>query len=355
MRRALALARLSQGHTRPNPPVGAVVVRGGKIVGEGRHVRCGADHAEAAALKKAGASAKGATVYVTLEPCSKKGRVGACCDALIAAGVKKAVWACTDPNPRNAGRAMRILRAAGIETECWQKSREPGKRALAAEALGLIAPFAKHVTTGMPYVTVKIAMSLDGRICDGSGNAQWVSSEPARRLTGTIRQRVDAVMVGAQTLRNDNPSLLSRGRRNDSLHRIVVTRSGELPADAQVFTDSARDRTLVLRVGGGGKAPVPPAEVVDVADLREAMAVLAARGFMHILCEGGFGLARSLASAGLVDEWITVLAPKVIGSGSISAAAEIGRTLCVCDFPELRFPSSALPGAVRHVRHGSRR
>jgi diaminohydroxyphosphoribosylaminopyrimidine deaminase/5-amino-6-(5-phosphoribosylamino)uracil reductase len=204
MLRALELARLSRGRTRPNPPVGAVVVKNGKIVGEGRHVKCGADHAEAAALKKAGSAASGAEVYVTLEPCSKKGRVGACCDALIAAGVRKVVWACRDPNPKNSGRAMRILRSAGIETECWEKSRDSVKSALAGEALELIAPFAKHVTSGMPYVTVKIAMSLDGKICDDYGDAKWVSSAKARRQTGRMpaaadtRPREDSIRNGVR-------------------------------------------------------------------------------------------------------------------------------------------------------------
>ena len=195
MRRAIALAERSAGHTRPNPPVGAVVVKHGRVIGEGRHRRCGGDHAEVAALKacktsprgaavyvtlepcskpgRVGAccaalkactfSPKGATVYVTLEPCSKPGRVGACCDALIAAGVKRVVWACPDPNPVNRGKAARILRRAGIAT---------AHGLCEDEASALIRPFAKHVTTGLPYVTVKLAMSLDGKICDDLGNAR---------------------------------------------------------------------------------------------------------------------------------------------------------------------------------------
>ena len=200
MGRAIALAWRSRGHTRPNPPVGAVVVNGGRIVGEGRHVRCGGDHAEVAALKSVhrhGGETRGATVYVTLEPCSRPGRVGACCDALIAAGVRKVVWALPDPNPKNAGRAARILARAGIVTECWGRARRgTARRMCADESRALIAPFAKHVTTGMPFVTVKIAMSLDGRICDDWGDARWVSSERARRITGTLREMVDVIMVG---------------------------------------------------------------------------------------------------------------------------------------------------------------
>lgn len=320
MWRALALAARSQGHTRPNPPVGAVVVKGGRIAGEGRHVRCGADHAEVAAMRDAeahGVSLAGASVYVTLEPCSRAGRVGACCDALIAAGIARVVWAVPDPNPRNAGRAARILRRAGIKAECWGRAADPERRACAEEARRLIAPFAKFVASGLPYVTVKIAMSLDGRICDDSGDARWVSSERARRATGRLRERVDVVMVGAETLRRDDPSLLSHGRRNDDLYRAVVTRSGRLPSRAQVFTDAARGRTVVLKVGKGG--------------LRGALERLGGMGFMHVLCEGGLELARSLAAEGLVDEWLAVLTPKVISHAPISRAVAVERPCVMLD------------------------
>ena len=334
MKRALMLAGMSRGHTRPNPPVGAVVVKGAKIIGEGRHVRCGADHAEVAALKSAVRrrnQVKGSTVYVTLEPCSRPGRVGACCDALVAAGVRKVVWAVPDPNPKNAGRASRILGCAGIETECWSRSRDAGRRACAEAAKELIAPFAKHVATGLPFVTVKIAMSLDGRICDDSGDAKWISSEKARRTTGRLREIVDVIMVGAETVRKDNPSLLSHGRRNDDLYRAVVTRSGRLPPGSQIFTDAARDRTIVFKVGKDG--------------LRGVLRQLGERSFMHILCEGGLELARSLAAEGLVDEWITVLAPKVIGHLPITSAVPVGKVLLLPDMPE------AFPQALgRHRR-----
>ena len=304
MQRAIALAERSAGHTRPNPPVGAVVVKRGRVIGEGRHRRCGGDHAEVAALKSCTSSPKGATVYVTLEPCSKPGRVGACCDALIAAGVQRVVWACPDPNPVNRGKAARILRRAGIET---------AHGVCADEASVVIRPFAKHVTTGLPYVTVKLAMSLDGKICDDWGDAKWVSSPRARKATCALRSHVDVMLVGAETVRRDNPSLLARPRPNPDLWRAVVSRSGKLPRAAQVFTDAARDRTLVYR------------------DAAEAVRDLGARGFLHVLCEGGLCLARSLAEAGLVDEWITVLASKVIGSRRIGDAVSVGRCTCLQD------------------------
>lgn len=331
MARAIELARRSMGHTRPNPAVGAVVVKGGTIIGEGRHKRCGRDHAEAAALKDAakrhGAKAlKGATVYCTLEPCSRPGRVGACCDALIAAGVRRVVWACEDPNPVNRGKAAKVLGKAGIAT---------AHGLLEKEAQELILGFSKYILTDLPYITVKLAMSLDGRICDVEGGSRWVSSVNSHKLTGRFRETCDAIMVGAETIRRDNPSLLSHGKRNDDLLRIVVTRSGRLPLDAQVFADDACGRTVVLVLG---KKSAPKQLRALVAEKR-CLAVFAVPSaklsdalrfmcqytkLMHILCEGGLELARSLADEGLVDEWLTVLAPKVIGNRPISKALKGG-------------------------------
>jgi len=314
MNRAIALARRGCGHTRPNPPVGAVIVKNGKVVGEGWHRRAGGDHAEVAAIKNAllhsptPSLLHSSTLYVTLEPCSKPGRVGACTDAIIKAGIPKVIYAVPDPNPKNRGRAKRILAKAGIRCE----RLAAGDCAKASQRL--IAPFAKHVTTGLPYVTVKIAMSLDGKICDSSGDAKWISSEAARRETGRIRERVDAIMVGGETVRRDNPSLLSHGRRNDDLIRVIVSKSGRLPKKAQVFTDGAPNKTLVFN------------------DAKKALVELGKMGVMHVLCEGGLNLATSLAEAGLVDEWITVLAPKVIGTRRIGKATRIGRVECLQDW-----------------------
>lgn len=304
MSRAFDLARQSCGHTRPNPPVGAVVVMNSVRIGEGRHKRCGQDHAEAAALKSCTVSPKGATVFCTLEPCSKPGRVGACCDALIAAGVKRVEWACPDPNSTNGGKAARVLGRAGIETLCWMKLPRSDARRQLAQAVfdATLRPFAKHVTTGLPFVEVKLAMSLDGRICDLQGRSQWISSKLSLRETATWRERVDVVMVGAETVRKDDPSLLCHTKKNDDLWRAVISKSGRLPQSAQILTDAARGRTLVY--------PDPVSAVKD----------LGARGFMHVLCEGGLGLARSLADAHLVDKWTTILCPLVIGERPLKEA-----------------------------------
>ena len=302
MERAVKLAARGLGHTRPNPAVGAVIVKGGKIIGEGWHKKAGGDHAEVAAIKNATRrglkSPKGATIYVTLEPCSKPGRVGACTDAIIAAGISRVVYAIPDPNPKNRGKAKRALARAGVNCE-----RFKGDADLLKLADDLICDFRKHVTTGLPYVIVKIAMSLDGKICDDFGNAKWISSADSRRLTGsTLREINDAIMVGAETVRKDNPSLLSHGRRNNDLVRVIISKSGRLPKNAQVFTDGAPNKTLVFD------------------DAAKAVRELGKMGIVSVLCERGLKLARSLAEVGLVDQWITIVAPVVIGSRPIGKA-----------------------------------
>jgi len=322
MGEAIDLAEKGIGHTRPNPPVGAVVVKDGKVIGRGWHRKCGGDHAEVAAMRNAlrkvksksekGKSAEGkplsgCELYVTLEPCSKAGRVGACTDAIIAAGIKRVVYGVADPNPKNRGKAKRALAKAGVACEMLRDD------VLVPFARHLIAPFAKHVTTGLPYVTVKLAMSLDGKICDNWGDAKWVSSAVMRRRTGALRERVDVVMVGAETIRKDNPSLLCHTKRNDDLWRAIVSKSGRLPKKAQVFTDKAKDRTLVYR------------------DAVEAVRDLGRRGFLHVLCEGGLKLATSLAEAGLVDAWTTVLVRKVIGTKRIGRATLVRKVVCLLD------------------------
>ena len=298
MQRAVSLAARGLGHTRPNPAVGAVIVKDGRIVGEGWHKKAGGDHAEVAAIRKAKGSLEGSTIYVTLEPCSKPGRVGACTDAIIAAGISRVVYAIGDPNPKNRGKARRALAKAGVKCERFKADKEVLKA-----ADDLVCDFRKHVLTGLPYVTVKLAMSLDGRICDDSGNAKWISSPASRKLTGSsLREIYDAIMVGGETVRKDDPSLLSHGRRNDDLVRVIVSKSAKLPKSAQVFTDGAPNRTLVFD------------------DAKNALVELGRMGIMSVLCEGGLMLARSLADQDLVDEWLAVLSPVVIGSRPIEKA-----------------------------------
>ena len=307
---AAKLAVKGLGHTRPNPAVGAIIVKNGKIIGKGWHKKAGGDHAEVAAIKNAlkrtrrsASLPSGCVLYVTLEPCSKPGRVGACTDAIIAAGIKKVVYAVPDPNPKNRGKAKRVLARTGVSCDLFK-----GDESVTSSCRWLVSDFRKHVLTGLPYVSVKIAMSLDGKICDDWGSSNWISCPLSLMRTNEIRSRVDAIMVGAETVRKDNPSLLSRVRRNDDLIRVVVTRSGKLPKNAQIFTDGAPNETWVFRVGK------------DAKDLKDVLRQLGKMGVMHVHCEGGLKLARSLADAGLVDEWITVLAPVVIGSRRLRQA-----------------------------------
>ena len=339
IQRALELAERGEGHTRPNPPVGAVIVRDGKIIGEGWHKRCGGDHAEVAAIKNAlrrlnlltAQPLNRSTLYVTLEPCSKPGRVGACTDAIIAAGIKRVVYLVPDPNPKNRGKAKRVLSRHGIECVkvCRQTCEEKAwdgcldLKPLVEWGSRMIAPFAKHVTTGLPFVTVKLAMSLDGKICDDYGNAKWISSAASRKSVGWERARVDAIMVGAETVRRDNPSLLSHNKRNDDLIRVVVTRSGNLPKNAQIFTDGAPNKTRVFRVGkslGDVAGPIDVNDPIDAKDIRDVLRQLGKMGVMHVFCEGGLKLARTLADAGLVDAWYSFFAPIVIGSKPLKNA-----------------------------------
>ena len=204
MRRALALARRGAGRTAPNPLVGAVVVRGGRVVGAGYHHRAGAPHAEVLALRQAGRRARGATLYVTLEPCNHHGRTPPCCDAILAAGIARVVVADLDSNPLTAGRGLARLRRAGLRLTTGL---------LAQDARALNAPFHKVMRTGLPWVIAKIGQSLDGKIAARSGASRWITSAPARRLGQVWRGRVDAVLVGVNTVLQDDPRLSARAGR----------------------------------------------------------------------------------------------------------------------------------------------
>lgn len=313
MLRAAELAVRGLGHTRPNPAVGAVIVKDGVIIGEGWHKKAGGDHAEVAAIKNAVKRAgvitvdarrrlfRGSVIYVTLEPCSRPGRVGACTDAIAEAGISRVVYAVSDPNPKNRGKAGRILARRGVKCGKFK-----GDRKVVAQCENLIRAFRKHVLTGMPYLIVKIAMSLDGRICDDWGNSNWISCSSSRKHTNSFRERVDAIMVGARTVRKDDPSLLARIHPNRDLIRVVISKSGNLPKNARIFTD-AENQVLVFD------------------DAEKALVELGRLGITSVLCEGGLSLAGYLADRNHVDEWLTVTAPVFIGGRPISQAIR-GRT-----------------------------
>jgi diaminohydroxyphosphoribosylaminopyrimidine deaminase/5-amino-6-(5-phosphoribosylamino)uracil reductase len=301
MRAALREAARGLGHTRPNPAVGAVIVRGGRMVARGFHRRAGGPHAEIEALRalKSPTLARGATLFVTLEPCSTHGRTPPCVEAIIRAGLARVVIGATDPNPAHAGRGVGLLRAAGIAVTAG---------VLESACAELNAGFNKWIVAGQPLVIAKAGISLDARLTRPPGEGQWITSPAARADAMQLRARVDAILIGAQTLRADNPRLTVRGVPGARQPwRIVVTRSGDLPASAHVFTDAHRDRTLVFR----GKS------------LRAVLRELGRREVTSVLIEGGGRVLGDAFDRRLVDRVHFYLAPLLCG-GPIPAIGGLG-------------------------------
>lgn len=309
MQRALELARRGEGLTRPNPPVGAVLVQNGKIVAEGFHKKAGGPHAEVNCLKSAIGNLKSSILYITLEPCSTTGRTPPCTDLILERGIRQVVIGCKDPNPAHAGRGIRILRRAGVEVT-------PGVCRTDAEAL--IAPFAKRMLTGMPYVTLKLASTVDGRIADAAGKSRWITGPQARANVQELRRRADAILVGAGTVRADDPSLLPRPSKGRAPWRVIV--GTKVPANAKVLTDEAAEQTLVMS-----------------GSLKKILRDLGKRGVMHALCEGGGELAGSLVRARLVDEFALFVAPSLLGGDGVPMVGKTGWPLS--KMPHLRFQS----------------
>lgn len=316
MRRALELARRAEGRTRPNPTVGAVVVREGRIVGEGFHPAAGEPHAEVFALRQAGEEARGADLYVTLEPCCHHGRTAPCAEAVLEAGIGRVFVGAGDPNPRVDGGGIALLRAAGLPVETG---------ILESECRRLIAPFAKHVTTGLPFVTLKAAVTLDGQTAASTGDSRWISSEASREHVHRLRDRVDAVMVGIGTVLADDPRLTTRlpegGRDAD---RIVVDARLEIPEGAALLSLDSAARTLVAAASSASseKAARLTARGVQVLEiggeegrvgLRELAARLGAMGYQNILLEGGARLNAAALREGIVDRVMVFVAPLLLG------------------------------------------
>jgi len=328
MSRALELARRAEGQTRPNPAVGAVLVRDGRIVGEGFHPAAGQPHAEIFALRQAGELARGATLYVTLEPCCHTGRTGPCSEALIAAGVSRVVVGTRDPNPRVDGGGIEQLRAAAIDVESGL---------LEAECRRLIAPFAKHVTTGLPLVTLKAAVTLDGNVATRSGESQWITGEESRLRAHRLRHRHDAILVGIGTVLADNPRLTTRlpeGGGKDPLRVVVDSRLRTPPTAALFNPESAAGvlivTTLAAPLANEAVLQAAGAEVVRLAeteghvDLHQLMAFLGRRGIQSLLLEGGGELNHSLWHSGLVDRVSYCVAPLCFGGRGIPVFAGEG-------------------------------
>lgn len=307
MRLALREAARGVGHTSPNPAVGAVIVRAGRVLARGYHHAAGQPHAEVEAIGalKRPSQAHGATIYVTLEPCSTQGRTGACTDAIGRAGLARVVVGATDPNPAHAGRGLRILESAGITVHSG---------VLAEECTRLNRAFNRWIVTGLPWVIAKAALTLDGRLTRPPGEDRWLSGPAARAHAHRQRARVDAILVGAGTLRADNPRLTIRGVPDADPARqpwrVVLTRTGDLPPGAHLFTDEWQHRTLVFR-----DQPLP-------AVLRD----LGARQVTSVLLEGGGDLLGQAFTQGLVDELQFYFTPWITG-GPVEAIAGPTRAL----------------------------
>ncbi|MBX3023372.1 bifunctional diaminohydroxyphosphoribosylaminopyrimidine deaminase/5-amino-6-(5-phosphoribosylamino)uracil reductase RibD [bacterium] len=325
MRQAIALARRGLGRTSPNPPVGAVVVNRGRVVGRGWHRRPGAPHGEAAALADAGARARGATLYVTLEPCNHHGRTGPCTEAILAAGVRRVVFGARDPNPRVRGGGAARLRRAGVEVL-------PGVERPACEEL--IAAFTSLVRRGRPLVTLKLAATLDGRIATRNGDSRWISGPTARRLVHQWRDEMDAVMVGIGTVLADDPQLTCRRRGGRDPLRVIVDSRLRLPASALVLTKDAAPATVVATVISSGRKLAAlrarGATVLSLpgrggrVSLRRLLEALGQRGIASVLLEGGATLAASALREGFVDRLALFVAPRLIGGDGRPMLASLG-------------------------------
>jgi diaminohydroxyphosphoribosylaminopyrimidine deaminase/5-amino-6-(5-phosphoribosylamino)uracil reductase len=319
MLRALELAGRGVGRTAPNPPVGAVIVRDGKIVGEGFHPQAGEPHAEVFALRDAGARARGATIYVTLEPCSHFGKTPPCADALIAAGVTRVFIGVVDPNPKVAGRGIERLRAAGVEVH---------HGLLEDDCRRLLAPFAKLIGSGMPLTIYKSAMTCDGNIATACGDSRWVSGEQSRLRVHQLRDRVEAIMVGSETALKDDPLLNTRladGPGRDPLRVVVDSRlridpacrmlQQESPAGTLIATVSDDESKIAALEAAGAEVLVLPACDGHVS-LVELWRELGRRDVQHLLLEGGAHLASAAFAAGLIDRMMLFIAPKLLAGRS---------------------------------------
>lgn len=326
MLQAIELAAKGRGRTSPNPMVGAVLVRDGYILAEGYHRRAGGPHAEVEALRKAGLSARGATLYINLEPCCHWGRTPPCTQAIIDAGVAQVFMAMLDPNPLVNGKGKAELEAAGIVTHVALCERQ---------ARRLNEAFIKHITTGRPFVTAKFAMSLDGKIATHSGESRWITGSVGRERAHTLRDASDAIMVGVNTVLADNPRLTTRLDKPDVHHplRVVVDTRGRMPLEAQMLTSGQPAHTLVtttelmpeekrrqLEERGARVLILPLKEGrVDLAALIDALGDMEV---VSLLVEGGGTILGSLFSEGLVDKVLAFIAPKIIGGAEAPTPVE---------------------------------
>ncbi|MDZ4688182.1 MAG: bifunctional diaminohydroxyphosphoribosylaminopyrimidine deaminase/5-amino-6-(5-phosphoribosylamino)uracil reductase RibD [Planctomycetaceae bacterium] len=317
MQHALALAARGVGAVEPNPPVGAVVVDDQlRVLGEGWHQRYGGPHAEVFALEQASAAARGATLFVTLEPCCHFGKTPPCSRAVIAAGLQRVVVAMTDPNPQVASGGIAELRAAGIEVEVGL---------LEPQARWLTAPFVRLVTQGLPWVHAKWAMTLDGKIASRAGHSQWISGEASRAVVHQLRGRMDAIVVGIGTAIADDPQLTARPPGVRTSMRVVIDPQARLPLSSKLVQTAGEVPVLCVAATSAEPARIAALQSAGVEVWTTAsdangrippaawLTELGRRRMTHVLVEGGGQLLGSLFDAGLIDEWHVFVAPKFVG------------------------------------------
>ena len=316
MRLALKMASRALGQTSPNPLVGAIVVKNGRIVGQGYHHRAGAPHAEINALAEAGKKAIGADLYLNLEPCTHYGRTPPCADVIIQRRIKRVFVGMQDPNPLVNGKGIEKLRRAGIRVKAGILEKECRK---------LNEVFIKYITTGVPFVILKAAASLDGKIATVTGNSKWITNEKSRQYVHRLRSRVDAVLVGIRTVQNDDPLLTTRlkNRRAKNPVRVVVDSTLKISRDARVFNPRSKARAIIATTpkaspkkiaaieNQGAKVLVIPSQ--NRVDLQLLMGALAKEKITSVLIEGGGQINTSALQAGIVDKVVFFYAPRIIG------------------------------------------
>jgi diaminohydroxyphosphoribosylaminopyrimidine deaminase / 5-amino-6-(5-phosphoribosylamino)uracil reductase len=315
MRTACRLAEKAAGRTSPNPMVGAVLVRDGKMIASGFHQFAGGDHAEIVALKKAGTKAKGATLYINLEPCNHYGRTPPCTRSLIAAGVKEVVVGMKDPNPLVSGKGLRALARAGIKVRSG---------VLQEECRVLNEAFTKFITRGVPFVTLKLAASLDGKIATASGDARWISCEESRATVHLLRNRYDAVLVGAGTVVVDNPQLTCRIAGGRDPWRIILDARLRIPLDAEFLRQRGSDKNIIVTSSTAPAAKIRAVENLGATVWRmparegavrwlPLLKKLAKTGIASVLIEGGATTAAGALKEKMVDKMLIFYAPKLLG------------------------------------------
>jgi diaminohydroxyphosphoribosylaminopyrimidine deaminase/5-amino-6-(5-phosphoribosylamino)uracil reductase len=313
MKQALSLAKLGGYLVSPNPKVGCVIVKDGKVVGKGYHSKCGGAHAEAIALAEAGRAAHNATLYVNLEPCCHYGRTPPCTEAIIRAGLSRVVYAMDDPNPLMQGKSAAILEKAGVAVQ---------KDVCKKEAIWLNRAYIKHSLTGRPYVTYKMAMTIDGKSATSTGDSQWISGTESRDKVHFMRRQIGNIMIGGGTALKDNPRLTARSANVEIINlRIIIAGTEKIPREAQLLA-SSKFATLVFAAEKTRDAYRGLPDNVEVEfvvdndgyiDMGDVLSNLGARGVNHVLCEGGASLGGNLLKQSFIDEVVVFLAPKIMG------------------------------------------